>query len=95
MSILVFDFETQDPYIGWGAGAGWVYYLKHGNSSKFRNLGVAVYDPESGYEEYITDKNKAKRLFKKYDTLVAHNSQYDLGCLLCWGIDIDNFTPTQ
>lgn len=95
MKVLVLDFESRDPYIKLGYGAGWVFSL-HVQTSIFKLLGYshATYDMETGEltkPDYVTDldKNKLEKLLADHNnTVVMHNAPYDLGCLLVMGIDI-------
>lgn len=86
MKLLTIDFETHDPYIERGVGAGWVYGIKVPGSD-FEVLGAAVrtHDGEIYYE---TDMDKVKELVDSHDCLIMHNAQYDLGCLHFIGANV-------
>lgn len=76
--VLTLDFETRDPSIGLGRGAGWVY-------RDFDILGMA-YQIEDGPTHWTSNTQEIKDLVHGSRTLVAHNAQYDLGCLSRLGI---------
>lgn len=103
MKYLVLDFETKDPYIGLGLGAGWVYAL-HNPNSLFRVIGFSTCsidnhdpaikeplgDPSAPYYSTVNEVPLLNRALQEHDAVVFHNAQYDLGCLLSLGINIDN-----
>lgn len=96
---LVLDFETVDPYIARGMGAGWVYPL-HVPTSDFRVIGFSyqtISDGMVGMTQYcaLDDIRSRESNFNLLSSflhgdfaVIMHNSQYDLGCLLSLGIDI-------
>jgi DNA polymerase I-like protein with 3'-5' exonuclease and polymerase domains len=86
MRLLTIDFETHDPYIERGVGAGWVYGCKVPGSD-FEVLGAAVRTHE-GDESYETNMERVKELVDNHDCLIMHNAQYDLGCLHFIGADV-------
>lgn len=73
MRILTLDFETRDTGIKAKKGAGWVY-------ADFRILG-AGYKVGEGPTIFTTDMNELKSEVEAADIIVAHNAQYELGCL--------------
>lgn len=78
---LVIDFETKDPYISKGYGAGWVFALNH-DMEDFKLLGMGVWDSATGKTEYIQDSESIKKILTdNIDVLVMHNGMYDLGCI--------------
>ncbi len=93
----VLDFETKDPYISLGLGAGWIYDL-HSQYSLFKVLGfgfLTIADSNIGEATYL-DLNKVeniesiKELLESHDGVIMHNAQYDLGCLKALKIKIDH-----
>lgn len=98
MTVLVIDFETKDPYIDKGVGAGWVYGINVKNSP-FRVLGVAIKEDEKE-SKYFEDRPMKKehlsfilsQYIRKADTLVMHNASYDLGCLDYLNVDYSHCT---
>lgn len=98
MNILCIDFETKDPYISLGLGAGWVYALNNPNSL-FKALGASICHIREGKvlnSQYFTVLDAAvnidfiKEQIESSDILVMHNAQYDIGCLLTIGIDVSH-----
>jgi DNA polymerase I-like protein with 3'-5' exonuclease and polymerase domains len=96
MKIVVFDFETYDPYLSKGAngrkmGPGWVFKYNEYVGCDFEVLGMSYDDGEKS--EYITDFSLIPSIFKDADLIVAHNAAYDLGCLLALGYEdlVDSF----
>ncbi len=88
MRILTFDFETDDPYIGRDLDGGWVYGINVPNHD-FDVLGCAVRTHE-GKLFYTTDWSELEALVKSHDALLAHNAQYDIGCLKYLGIHYED-----
>ena len=91
MRVLAFDVETKDPFISRKMTSGWVHKYHNYQDCDFKVLGVSWYDgTDSGY---ITDFDQLPALFAKYDTIIAHNAQYDLGCLCALGMKdiVDKF----
>lgn len=80
---LTIDFETQDKYLGLKLGSGWVY-------GDIWVGGCAIQYPD-GTAEYITDKNKYKKIINKSKTLIVFNADYDIGILKMLNIDIEQF----
>ena len=87
MKWLVVDIETNDPYIGRGLGAGWVFKLNNIPNNDFTLLGVAMLDSDYN-ATYETDINIIKNKVEKADILICHNAQYDIGGLMAYGIDV-------
>lgn len=77
--LLVFDWETKDPYIQRKMGAGFAFAINV-SSSDFQPLGCAV-RLHDGTTSYITDWKQLLQIVKEHDELLAHNAQYDLGIL--------------
>lgn len=97
MKILILDFETKDPYIKLGLGAGWPYKL-HVPTSTFRVLGYSycIYDTDTGEATspnyYVIDDETTDALHSlliETDAVCMHNAPYDLGCLLVLNVPID------
>lgn len=86
MKLLTIDFETQDPYIARGLGAGWVFKVNKIEGCDFEVLGAAV-RTHDGCKDYLTNYREIAEMVTEHDTLVVHNAQYDLGCLRAIGID--------
>lgn len=85
MSVIVIDFETKDPYIGRDLGAGWVYKYHNYQNCDFEVLCMAWYDgKKSGV---CTDFSEIPCILAGYDTIVAHNASYDIGCLMVLGYE--------
>jgi len=80
--VLTFDFETRDTSIARGRGAGWAY-------QDFDILGMA-YQIADGPTQWTSNPLEMKELVNGSRTLVAHNAQYDLGCLSRLGILYDD-----
>lgn len=83
--IVTIDFETKDPYIGRGLGSGWVYGI-HDPNSDFKVLGasIKINNEPAYYETGLTDILQVV-IYQQPEmgnTLIMHNAQYDLGCLL-------------
>lgn len=85
MKILSFDFETKDPFIKRKFGAGWPYMYHNYRFCDFKVLGMAYYDGHKG--EYVTDFARIPEIIRQADIIVAHNAQYDLGCLMALGFE--------
>jgi DNA polymerase I-like protein with 3'-5' exonuclease and polymerase domains len=91
---LILDFETKDPYISLGLGAGWVFGINV-PTHLFKVLGFsfAFYDDKTGELEdlqYVAVKDNAYEtlrylLLQTQHRLIAHNSTYELGCLRSLG----------
>lgn len=84
--ILTIDFETHDPYITRGLGAGWVYKVNI-EESDFEVLGAALRTHE-GKIYYETNLQAIKEQVERHDILIMHNASYDLGCLHAINCDI-------
>jgi len=78
---LVIDFETKDPYISRGYGAGWTFNINH-DKEDFKLLGAAVYDSNTGKTTYYTDLEEVRKAVTSCKTWVFFNAQYDVGCIL-------------
>lgn len=98
MKYLLLDFETKDPYIGLGLGAGYPFALNV-STHLFKVLGYsyAIMEQdiisEPSYHVINEDTvNQLRLLLSNTDVVVMHNAPYDLGCLMVLGIDI---TPLQ
>lgn len=79
--MLFIDFETNDPYISMGYGAGWVFALRGYNNPEFKILGASV--KYNGNDPmYITDLALLADIINSHKSLVMHNAMYDLGCIL-------------
>jgi DNA polymerase I-like protein with 3'-5' exonuclease and polymerase domains len=87
VKLLTIDFETQDPYISRGLGAGWVYSVNNIEGCDFEVLGAAIRDCE-GVKVYLTCPKMIKDCVDAHDALIMHNASYDLGCLHAIGIDV-------
>ena len=83
--VISFDFETKDPYIDRKIGLGWVYKYHNYVGCDFKVLGCAYAD-ENG-SQYLTDMNELRKVIMRADIIVAHNLQYDLGCLAAAGLE--------
>lgn len=81
MNILTIDFESKDPYIGQGYGAGWVYALRGYENPEFKLLGASI-KFNDGHTSYVTNLQEVANFVLKSDILVMHSAQYDIGCLL-------------
>lgn len=87
MTICVLDFETVDPYISEGYGAGWPFAIRGYRNPEFRILGASIklIDLKDGFRgptQYITDLNLLKQYIASHNIFVMHNAQYDIGCML-------------
>lgn len=83
MRIVSFDFESKDPYLKRKFGPGWVYKYHNYQACDFEVLGMAWYDgTDSGY---ITDFSTIPEILDNCDVIIAHNAQYDMGCLEALG----------
>ena len=80
--VLTFDMETHDPAISQKRGAGWVY-------ADFEVLGTA-YKIDGQEPQFTTNNDELKEVVKNARTLIAHNAQYDLGCLTRLGIPFND-----
>lgn len=78
---IVVDFETKDPYISRGYGAGWTFALNH-DKEDFKVLGMGVYDSETEESKYITCPRQMRDELANAKHIVCHNATYDLGCIL-------------
>lgn len=100
---LGLDFETKDPYIGMGLGAGWPTKVHYPFQSLFFPIGFSIcwYNSEtkkienpnyykSMPEYYNCNLEILVGLLKEADYIVMHNAQYDLGCLRSLGIPIND-----
>lgn len=83
---LCIDFETHDPYINRGLGAGWVFKLNNVPNNDFEILGAALMTRDRLW--YSTDIEEIKRVAEEASMLICHNAQYDLGCLYAIGANI-------
>lgn len=72
MYTLTIDFEAHDPYLK-EYGPGWAYGLV-----EILCLGYKI---DNKPTEVTSDVNKIRELVSNAHTIVAHNSQYDLGVL--------------
>jgi DNA polymerase I-like protein with 3'-5' exonuclease and polymerase domains len=104
MRFLVLDFETFDPYIDLGLGGGWAYKLNV-PTSQFRTIGFSYCWIDTAFinhgemtftskSAYKSTKEFAKSILSELleencDGIVMHNAQYDLGCLLTLGIEVN------
>jgi DNA polymerase I-like protein with 3'-5' exonuclease and polymerase domains len=93
MNLLCLDFETKDPYIRLGLGAGWVYKI-HVENSTFKVLGYSLcwitnHIKAPSYHR-ISELDYLKHSLDQADGVIMHNAQYDLGCLRALGIEIKN-----
>lgn len=77
--ILTIDFETHDPYLK-KMGPGWAYGL----------LEILCMGYKINNEETKVTKDKALMLdlASNAHTIIAHNAQYDIGCLTTIGFDV-------
>lgn len=90
MRLLVLDFETKDPYIGYGMGSGWVYAINAPTTNEFRVLGAAMMMVEDGVEGdkfYCAKYKTILEHVRACDAILCHNAAYDLGCLMSLGIN--------
>lgn len=79
--VLTIDFETRDPSIALGRGAGWPF-------KDFTILGASL--KLDGAPAYWSDDFKhIQEVVDGSRTIIAHNAQYDLGCLKRLGILFD------
>ena len=83
-AVLTLDFETHDPNITLKKGAGWVY-------EDFEILGAA-YKLDNEESQFTTDMSKLAQIVATVETIICHNSQYDIGCLHRLGIDYKDKT---
>lgn len=81
---LTLDFETHDPAIAERKGAGWVF-------KDFDVLGMA-YKINDQPSEFTTDQQQMKDLVANSKSIIAHNSQYDIGCLKRLGCPYESVT---
>lgn len=79
--MIVIDFETSDPFIGAGYGAGWTFALRGYTKPEFKLLGASIKIDDKP-AEYITDLKKLASICSTQTEFIAHNAQYDIGCLL-------------
>jgi len=79
--MLTIDFETVDPYITLGFGAGWVFALNHGKED-FKLLGASIKESANHETVYVTDLEHLKDVVLDHHELVMHNAAYDVGCLM-------------
>ena len=82
--VLTFDFETRDPSIAARRGAGWCF-------KDFEILGAA-YKIDESETLFTTDMEQLRDIIRGSRTLIAHNAQYDVGCLHRLGIDYTKIT---
>ncbi len=89
MTICVIDFETVDPYISEGYGAGWPFAIRSYRNPEFKILGASIKivaeseeEISSGFPVYFTDLNILRATISLHDKFVMHNAQYDIGCML-------------
>lgn len=90
MRLLVIDFETKDPYIGYGMGSGWVYAVNAPTTNEFKVLGAAmmlVVDGVPGEASYCSNYSTILETVSTCDAILCHNASYDLGCLIVLGVD--------
>lgn len=82
--VLFIDFETKDPYINLGYGAGWVFALRKYQIPEFRILGASIAtDFRNGNDiRYITDLSALRNIIRTAKEICMHNAQYDVGCIL-------------
>ncbi len=85
MTICVLDFETVDPYISEGYGAGWPFAIRGYRNPEFRILGASLkVNGDFTFNDaiYISDLGELRDYISQFDTFVMHNAQYDIGCML-------------
>lgn len=80
--VLTLDFETRDPSISNGRGAGWPF-------KDFEVIGAA-YQVNEGEPVWTTNMQEIKEVVSNGSTIIAHNAQYDCGCLSRLGISFDH-----
>lgn len=76
--VLTLDFETRDPSIAMGRGAGWPF-------KDFTILGASV-KIDSAPARWTDNMQELKEIVHGSRTIIAHNAQYDLGCLNRLGV---------
>lgn len=82
--VLTLDFETKDPSISQGRGAGW----------PFKDFGIigAAYQIDSEAPVFTVDMEEVEAVVRGSKALVMHNAQYDIGVLHRLGIDYSRKT---
>lgn len=90
-NLLLLDFETSDKAIGLDLGAGYIFP----NLFKVLGWSTAILDTTTKqiqmpcYVRHTDDwKQCLFRLIDKFDGIIAHNAQYELGILQYLGMDI-------
>lgn len=78
----ILDWETQDPDID---SRSWPCH-------ECIPLGAAIITSDGKYHIYETNTDRVKEIVSKYDTIICHNAQYDVGILLMLGHDIYKHT---
>jgi DNA polymerase I-like protein with 3'-5' exonuclease and polymerase domains len=80
MNYLFFDFETHDPYMNkpLELGAGYTFGINNPDS-EFEVLGVGYW--YKGNFKYVTEYSQFWNDILEADIIIAHNMDYDLGCL--------------
>ena len=71
--VLTLDFETKDPSISQGRGAGW----------PFKDFGIigAAYQLDDGEPVFTVDMEEVASVVRGSKAIVMHNAQYDIGVL--------------
>ena len=82
--VLTLDFETKDPSISQGRGAGWPF-------KDFVIIGAA-YQIDSEAPVFTVDMEEVEAVVRGSKALVMHNAQYDIGVLHRLGIDYSRKT---
>lgn len=71
--VLTLDFETRDPAISLKRGAGWCF-------EDFEILGAA-YKLDDRPSVFTSNMQELQHIVAGCRSIVAHNAQYDIGCL--------------
>ncbi len=101
MKILVLDAETRDGGLENKVGPGWIFGSSKEPNPLFKTIGWSyclIEDGVIGASTYL-DTTKPTGVIElqailitgNIDYIAFHNAQYDLGCLIWHGIDIDMF----
>lgn len=80
MKTVALDFETHDPYIKEGLGAGWPFYKE----GRLKVLCSCVSTDEE--VAVVVSLHDLKDVISNADVIVCHNAQYDIGLLHALGI---------
>lgn len=97
MKILVLDFETRDGGLENSVGPGWIFGSIKEPNPLFKTIGYSYCIIENsicGPSNYVSTLNEPFKegefdFLDEYDYIAFHNAQYDLGCLIWHGYDLN------